>query len=609
MSHFYFTLGPVQGFVSQARRTRDFWAGSFLLSWLTARAMKAVVDQGGKIVLPDASGDEMFSRVCADSGTGPAIGSLPNQFEAEVSDGFDGDAVKAAVLDAWQKLANRVWETDSLADAGADHDLWNDQIDNFWEIAWVLTDKPVEGALQMRKNWRDHFPPEQAGDKCTMMGEWQEISGATRPGEKRQKEIWHMVRKGKGLDLREGERLCAIAYVKRRFVHVWQEELDGQQGWKLPASVPSVSYMAAVHWLEKLIKSGPDSGAVEQLCASVRKAGALGERQTRITCVSEALNNSGLPKELADIDGRLLFDNELRGLAESRGKEGEISPKQAAEIRKARKALVDSVEAFPKDPTPFYTLLLMDGDNLGKTKQEMGGDAGKLSEALAAFTQAVPEIVIRHNGFLVYAGGDDVLAILPLEDALPCALEIRQTYMTVFKDKAKDASISAGIQFAHMKSPLTAILKDAHSLLDDVAKEQTGRDAIAVRVWKPGGEQYTWAMRWDDGDGAVAKLTGLVQSFQREEEGEPGHASKPLYRMRERLEMLKGASDFDEESVGKLLIAEYATSGVLSKEEKKKKIAEERVADLLPLCKKTGGGYGAEAAMLLRFLAQKGVER
>ncbi|MDQ3773077.1 MAG: hypothetical protein M3461_01130 [Pseudomonadota bacterium] len=30
----HFTLGPVQGFVAQARRTRDLWGGSFLLSWL-----------------------------------------------------------------------------------------------------------------------------------------------------------------------------------------------------------------------------------------------------------------------------------------------------------------------------------------------------------------------------------------------------------------------------------------------------------------------------------------------------------------------------------------------------------------------------------------------
>ena len=30
-------LGPVQGFIRQARRTRDLWAGSFLLSWLSGK--------------------------------------------------------------------------------------------------------------------------------------------------------------------------------------------------------------------------------------------------------------------------------------------------------------------------------------------------------------------------------------------------------------------------------------------------------------------------------------------------------------------------------------------------------------------------------------------
>lgn len=38
----HFTLGPVQGFIADARRTRDLWAGSFLLSWLTGQAMAAL---------------------------------------------------------------------------------------------------------------------------------------------------------------------------------------------------------------------------------------------------------------------------------------------------------------------------------------------------------------------------------------------------------------------------------------------------------------------------------------------------------------------------------------------------------------------------------------
>ena len=39
----HFTLGPVQSFVAEARRLRDFWAGSFLLSWLSGQAMRAVI--------------------------------------------------------------------------------------------------------------------------------------------------------------------------------------------------------------------------------------------------------------------------------------------------------------------------------------------------------------------------------------------------------------------------------------------------------------------------------------------------------------------------------------------------------------------------------------
>ena len=49
---FHFTLGPVQSFVAQARRTRDLWAGSFLLSWLSGQAMKSILEQGGQIIFP-----------------------------------------------------------------------------------------------------------------------------------------------------------------------------------------------------------------------------------------------------------------------------------------------------------------------------------------------------------------------------------------------------------------------------------------------------------------------------------------------------------------------------------------------------------------------------
>jgi CRISPR-associated protein Cas10/Cmr2 subtype III-B len=41
-------IGPVQDFIAQARSTRDLWSGSYLLSWLMARALRKIVDQCGE---------------------------------------------------------------------------------------------------------------------------------------------------------------------------------------------------------------------------------------------------------------------------------------------------------------------------------------------------------------------------------------------------------------------------------------------------------------------------------------------------------------------------------------------------------------------------------
>lgn len=81
---FQFTLGPVQSFVAQARRTRDFWAGSFILSWLSSVAIAAIEKQGGKIQFPVP--DPAYLRNLygpADMQDGlPQQGSIPNRFKA-----------------------------------------------------------------------------------------------------------------------------------------------------------------------------------------------------------------------------------------------------------------------------------------------------------------------------------------------------------------------------------------------------------------------------------------------------------------------------------------------------------------------------------------------
>lgn len=88
-----------------------------------------------------------------------------------------------------------------------------------------------------------------------------------------------------------------------------------------------------------------------------------------------------------------------------------------------RKVLKDALHAAKTLPNPYYAVLLMDGDHLGHLLQERGGAV--VSDALQQFTQTVPSIVSEFDGTLVYAGGDDVLALLPRAQAIPCAARPR----------------------------------------------------------------------------------------------------------------------------------------------------------------------------------------
>ena len=641
--YFHFTLGPVQGFVAQARRTRDFWAGSFILSWLSAVAMQAVKQQGGTITFPQP--DQAFMTALEQGGTGPTQGSIPNRFKAKVPDGFDATASEKAVRAAWRALAEQVWKADLAGSAGPEtRAIWERQIAGFWDMQWALVDHDNESnTLDRLKNWRTHSPPDEPGVKCMMMDGWQELSGAIGPGQRLDDpqgpgRFWKALRgsdkSGMKTDLREAEMLCAIAFVKRRFARhfkTFRATMPGDWttcGWGLPNGVPSVHYMAAAPWLAKLLeKAAKDDDEGQKVRISLARfhatayvlTGEYGEWKSNIACVKQAPGKF----EWKALDGTVFFDSML----ENPRLWGE-KPKQseAKEVLGKLKDLRDAANIEPV--SPFYAVLLMDGDELGIHMSEQGKQAA-ISKGLADFTQGVPAIVQQHNGFLVYAGGDDVLALLPLEDALGCAATLRDRYLSCFDLELIPTSLSGAIEYAHIKMPLGKVLHDAHDLLDAVAKEDRGRDAIACRVWKPGGLALEWAMPWECAisQGRVI-IDKLAEDFRRGMAGEDDDlASKFFYRIRERFEMLnphiKGGEPILEEGDALDLMAmEYLNSG---KVETKLGMegARARIRPLLGQCRPVTRNKNqkdsekwtkserleADGALLVRFLAQKGVER
>ncbi|MBN1192718.1 MAG: type III-B CRISPR-associated protein Cas10/Cmr2 [Coriobacteriia bacterium] len=631
----HFALGPVQSFVSQARRTRDFWAGSFLLSWLSAVAMNSAIHAGGRVAFPHPS-DEFLSAV-ATGRTGPQQGLIPNRFICEIPSQCDPAQLARDVKVAWRALADRVWAAD--LDSALQPELrqvsrrlWDEQVSAFWECAWAVTaDADAADVLDRRKNIRDTLPPAAEGIKCSLMDGWQELSCAPRPGAAEVVEFWNRVRTAGGAlgsDVREGERLSAIAFVKRRFVRAF-ETLDETlpsglrvRGWALPPGVPSVAYMAAVHWVADAIAAA-EPRLLEEFVTAARAAaadsafGVMSESSSRIQCVERACADAAdqrAARAFASLDAAVFFDESQAPAT------GLVADAHAwRRLAEARGSI--AAAAHLRAPEPYYALMAMDGDSVGALLGDTSTRA-HVAEAMAEFSRQALEVVAAHNGFLIYAGGDDVLAMLSARDVLECASALRAAYVSAFRRAGgpAPATISAGVAFAHTRVPLTSVVAEAHRLLDAVAKERTGRDAIAVSVLKPGSTTVEWSQPWasalDEG-GAV-----IVQALAGSLADDGEYTNSFLSRLGALIAMLQPpgtrTAALSPEEQERLVAADLAGSGAAHPGLGEVELLR-RASTLLGQCRpreraKIGdqweitetGSLEVDGALLARFLASQG---
>ncbi len=600
---FNFTLGPVQSFVSQARRTRDLWAGSFLLSWLTAQAMVEVRRQNGAIVFPVVADEgrptdpliAVIEGSPLEKNPQPQIGSLPNRFKAEVPDGFDAKRVEMAVSDAWRRLAEAVWkrfvEPEAEARGRNTRAIWDRQVAGFWEISWVQGEVPDNRSdalwLEARKNWRNRWPEPEGGDHCALMGEWQELSGYNRARERTQQDdFWKALRDGTGpLELHDNERLCAIALIKRLFPRLEQKALRQMIGWVpggKPETIgnwPSTAYMAVIPWLREFVDDATRTEALrryEDEVVETAGQAVRGERSTHIKSLVPLGN-------LAWLDGNFFLPNALKNAADTPlGNDDDDDAREPL-----LKSLRDLQEGHPSQP--YYALLLLDGDSLGKHLSAKKEDPGKISVNLARFSQGVADSVAQHDGVTLYAGGDDVLALLPMDCALDAAVALRKAYGEAFGDSTFTASVA--IVFAHYHLPLREVLAEARRQLDDIAKDANGRDSLALAWFKASGKAARWVATWSDAEGGqpVGDLQSLVTAVQ-----EGAFGSGFFYKLKTRYHMLDSHEDYRSDgkhaetsmlsmtNVKLMLQAEY----LKSRERKTTlKQAEQAVCTLLHACR------------------------
>lgn len=157
------------------------------------------------------------------------------------------------------------------------------------------------------------------------------------------------------------------------------------------------------------------------------------------------------------------------------------------------------VKAVAKSAQPYYAVIAFDGDRMGVklsgfTKLE---EHRTFSGALAEFALCVKDAIDEASngqGTLVYAGGDDVLAVVPATCALECAKVLRRKFSEIV---GPDMTASSGIAIGHVKEPFQGLVKAAQ-MAEHRAKNTYGRNAVAVTALKRSGETLEWGFRWGD---------------------------------------------------------------------------------------------------------------
>ena len=136
----------------------------------------------------------------------------------------------------------------------------------------------------------------------------------------------------------------------------------------------------------------------------------------------------------------------------------------------------------------YLAVIAMDGDKMGATLSNFKSEPEHraFSENLGEFANSVSKDLPEKESVLIYAGGDDVLAVVKAADAIGVAKKLQNR----FKKKVGNTA-SAGIAMGYSSVPLQDLVYAAHKA-ESQAKQVYGRDALALAIYKRSGEILEW---------------------------------------------------------------------------------------------------------------------
>lgn len=495
------SIGPVGDFIASGRRSRDLWYGSRLLSELTRRVAFALHQTpGSELLLPH------LKRITEDLFYFPGIDTMK-------------DPEKVVQWERYKRptISNRIRCIVSADDPGALRILLQRARDQAHE--WLATQigllvqTPGFDALDCdMRALEEQRQALRAGDFLEIQGAYQSLvddsktsrqaaivtaerllgsakntrafrtADFSKPGRRKssqdagrdsvlfeggdaERKAEQRVRRWTR-GLRSDERLDAVALLRRHAV--LRQTPAGQVRLRV-LPFPPLHRVAADPWLQG-VKDNPMLREVRSRLESLRDTEVL-------PLLSSPCRE---PKQqrppLFPFDPTLLYDGGLGALE----RELERSPQREL-VRQAVAALhqlrgpVTALHEKHGVPSPYFALLTADGDGMGTTLAKAFREKyDTLVAGLYKFADDAWDLIDDHRGCAFYAGGDELAAYLPMDEALAAAVKLQEIYQENVVDA--EASLSVGIVIAHVKEDLRATRRHAQEALDHAkrARRQAG---------------------------------------------------------------------------------------------------------------------------------------
>lgn len=523
------TLGPVGGFIASGRRSRDLWWGSTWLSECVRHVALDLLDApalAGAVQLLMPSPERVREITALVAREGMAYGGrVTNHLEVEVEAATVSEV--AALADRCERTARKYLAgqlcdgLDRLASSGGgkrrervrgalsdvlDRPLFETQVaaieaGDFIEVhsAWAPVEESLADALRRawklldgRKRARLFEPPSWTEDgraKCDLDPGRDSVLQTANTTDRRvrgpEAGRRHISRRILGIG--PEEELDALGFGRRMAIFDPGPHLS-----RLP--FPPISRVAADPWLCQVAEDAATVADLQKIrrildsedvqdnpffftwCSPARDPEKPWERDRR---------RSG--EETFPFDASFLFENGLDALLQQvqRMEQRVGLARSPGDLKAARRHLarlrqwVENLHVAHGVPSPYYALVMMDGDGVGHAllEQESLERRGELVAALDRFADpedGVEKIVREHHGCAFYVGGDDIAAYLPLDRVVAAVRKIDERFAQVRDHFGPEpgVSISAGVVLAHVKADLRAVRHRAQRALATAKKER-----------------------------------------------------------------------------------------------------------------------------------------